>query len=79
MRARVASLLGQRMAMVESPPDVSIGMQSFFGKTMVKGPGQKVSISRLASGLTSAAYFSTSEGSATWTMSGLSEGRPFAA
>ncbi len=35
----------ERMAMVSRPPEVALGMMSFFGNTMVRGPGQKASIS----------------------------------
>ncbi len=70
---------GKRTATVESPPVVSVGTRSFFSKIIVSGPGQKASARRLALSGTCAASSSNDAMSAIWTISGLSDGLPFAA
>ena len=68
-QARIHSLVnsnaGHRIATVSSPPEISKGTISFFGKTIVKGPGQKASISFLSRGVISQTNNSTSFLSAT--------------
>ena len=79
IRALAFGSSGSRIATVSSPPLVSRGTASLFGKIMVSGPGQKAAASRRAlSGMfrTSGSISSTR---AMWTISGLSLGRPFAA
>ena len=68
------------MPTVSSPADTASGIRSDFGKMSVMGPGQYAFMSRRAaagiSPLMSGGISSTRE---TWTISGLSPGRPFAA
>ena len=49
-----------------------------FGRTIVSGPGQKRAASARASGGSSFTSLRTIGRPVTWTMSGLSSGRPFA-
>ena len=70
---------GILIATVESPPVVSFGIQSAFFMIIVSGPGQNLSASRYASSGTSLQSFFSSAISAICTISGLSEGLPFAA
>ena len=67
------------MATVERPPDVAAGMTSAFAHTSVSGPGQNVSINFSSSGENDCTSGLACAMSATCTMSGLSDGRPFAA
>ena len=41
MISRATGWEGMRTATVSSPPEVSIGMQSRFGRMTVSGPGEK--------------------------------------
>ena len=70
---------GMRTATVSSPPVVSRGIMSFFGKIIVSGPGQNASISFFALSGTSAAISYNPVSFAICAIRGLSEGRPFAA
>ena len=70
---------GILMATVSSPPVVVCGTTSFLLSMMVSGPGQNASMSFFVSSLTVSASSYTLDVSAIWTMSGLSDGRPFAA
>ena len=67
-----------RTATVSIPPVVAYGTASPFSTIMVRGPGQKASESFLASSGTVFAMRSKSEKSDMCTISGLSDGRPFA-
>jgi peptide chain release factor 1 len=49
--SKAIGLSGIRMATVFSPPVVMSGTLAFFGKTIVSGPGQKLSIMRTISGV----------------------------
>ena len=81
--ARISScailLEGNRTATVSSPPVVSCGTISVLLKIMVSGPGQIVSASFHALSGMSAAITGRSSSRQMWMISGLSEGRPFAA
>ena len=78
IKERVSLFSGHLMATVLRPPVVSIGTMSAFGMMMVRGPGQKLSISFFASSGNADTRGSTSSIHDTCTMRGLSEGRPFA-
>ena len=79
IKARVTSLSGIRAATVSKPPVTVVDtVPGMTGKIIVNGPGQKASINFSAHALTTAKR-STCALSATWTINGLSDGRPFAA
>ena len=71
--------LGIRMATVPSPPVMDFGTQSLFFKIMVSGPGQNFSARSFACAVTSQESSSSAFVSAICTISGLSDGLPFAA
>ena len=79
MSARAISLSGMRMPTVSSPPVMLSGTAAVRFMMSVIGPGQNAASSFSAISGTSAAMVSSMERSAIWRMSGLSEGRPFAA
>ena len=70
---------GTLMPTVSKPPDVTIGILSFLGSTIVRGPGQKRSASLYASSGIDVVYLTASEKSARCTIRGLSAGLPLAA
>ncbi len=78
MSARATGWSGTRTATVGRPAVTIAGTAFFFGRTIVSGPGQKRFASALASGGTPGTSLRSIDRSATWTMSGLSSGRPFA-
>ena len=71
--------LGILIATVPSPPVIDSGTMSDFFNIIVRGPGQNLSASLTASSGTSLASLYTASISAIWTISGLSDGLPFAA
>ena len=71
--------LGNRTATLSRPPVVSRGTISAFGRIMVSGPGQYFSARILAPSGISVVIFSNCSSSAMCTISGLSDGLPFAA
>ena len=79
IKAWAILLLGKRTATVSSPPVVSYGTSSLLRKIIVSGPGQKASASLLACGGKSSTIRGISSSRHTCTISGLSDGRPFAA
>ncbi|GBU24270.1 hypothetical protein R83H12_00898 [Fibrobacteria bacterium R8-3-H12] len=70
---------GILIATVESPPVVKLGTFSFFGSTIVKGPGQNFSASSLAFFGISAARLSSSSISAICAIKGSKKGLSFTA
>ena len=77
--SRAISSSGIRTATVSRPPVVPSGTFSFLLKIIVSGPGQKcAAISSTISG-TDSTIAPRSSSLAIWTISGLSDGRPFAA
>ena len=70
---------GQRTPKVESPPVTMSGTCDAFGKMTVMGPGANAVRRCAAAGGTVRATAAAMERSAMCRMSGLSEGRPFAA
>ena len=79
MRRRATSWSGQRTPTVGSPPVTISGMCAAFGRMTVRGPGANTVRRCAAVGGTSAATSCAIARAAIWRMSGLSEGRPFAA
>ena len=77
--ARAVLFCGMRTATVLSPAVTSSGTRSLFGATIVSGPGQKVSIRICACFGILLQSWRTSLFFATCSISGLSEGLPFAA
>ena len=75
---RAAALSGMRTPTVSSPPVIRSGTMDLRRKISVIGPGKNAARSFSAIGGISAAMSSTIARSATWRISGLSDGRPFA-
>jgi hypothetical protein len=76
--ASAAGCEGQRTATVFRPPVTAAGTAAVFSRTKVRGPGQKAFMSLRASGETRLTTRASMAGPSTWTIRGLSEGRPFA-
>ena len=76
--ARDAALSGIRMPTVSSPPVMRSGTMDFLRRISVIGPGKNAAMSFSAIGGIPAATVSAIARSATWRISGLSDGRPFA-
>ena len=78
IRSSAALLSGILTATVSSPPVVLSGTPSFFLRTIVSGPGQKLSISATMSALSIGVSWPMSLALDMWTIIGLSLGLPFA-
>ena len=79
MTASMNGWLGQRIPTV-SPPDVTMsGMRIERGRTRVNGPGQKAAASLPANSGHSRTQERAIARSATWTIMGFRDGRPFVA
>ena len=77
MRSSATGWSGILMPTVASPAVTMSGTIGLFSNIIVRGPGQKRSISRLAVGGTETARASTVSFSAMWTMRGSKRGRFF--
>lgn len=77
-KAWATGCAGHRTPTVSKPAVTSSGTEGCRGTITVKGPGQKRSIRRRATAGTRRATRPTIAASATWTINGLSAGRPFA-
>jgi hypothetical protein len=76
-RAWATGCAGTRRPTVSCPPVTSSGTLAARGRIRVSGPGQKASASASAASGQSPAQREAVTASATWTISGWSEGRPF--
>ena len=79
IRAAATGWEGMRTATVSSPAVTASGMISDRGTTIVRGPGQKVSIRALAFSLSPVVRERICSVSAMCRIRGLSPGRPLAA